>query len=74
MGWCVIDNIDEICTVKAENKTIENKFYKVIFDDDFDIISIYDKRNNREVIKNGQKANEIIMYEDLPYSYDAWEH
>ena len=73
MGWCVIDNTDEICTIKVENKTIENKFYKVIFDDDFDIISIYDKRNNREVIKNGQKANEIIMYEDLPYSYDAWE-
>ena len=73
MGWNVIDNTDEICTVKVENKTIENKFYKVIFDDDFDIISIYDKRNNREVIKNGQKANEIIMYEDLPYSYDAWE-
>ena len=73
MGWCVIDNTDEICTVKVENKAIENKFYKVVFDDDFDIISIYDKRNNREVIKSGQKANELIMYEDLPYSYDAWE-
>ena len=73
MGWSVIDNTYEVCTVKVEDKTIENKFYKVIFDDDFDIISIYDKRNNREVIKNGQKANEIIMYEDLPYSYDAWE-
>ncbi len=73
MGWSVIDNADEICTVKVENKTIENKFYKVIFDDDFDIISIYDKRNDREVIKNGQKANELVMYEDLPYSYDAWD-
>ena len=73
MGWNVIDNADEICTVKVENKTIENKFYKVIFDDDFDIISIYDKRNDREVIKNGQKANELVMYEDLPYSYDAWD-
>ncbi|MDY4212843.1 MAG: glycoside hydrolase family 38 C-terminal domain-containing protein, partial [Eubacteriales bacterium] len=73
MGWNVIDNTDEVCTVKVENKAIENKFYKVIFDDDFDIISIYDKRNEREVIKSGQKANEIIMYEDLPYSYDAWD-
>ena len=73
MGWDVIYNTYEICTVKVENKTIENKFYKVIFDDDFDIISIYDKRNDREVIKNGQKANELVMYEDLPYSYDAWD-
>ena len=73
MGWSVIDNAYEACTVKVENKAIENKFYKVIFDDDFDIISIYDKRNEREVIKSEQKANEIIMYEDLPYSYDAWE-
>lgn len=73
MGWSVIDNTYEVCTVKVEDKTIENKFYKVVFDDDFDIISIYDKRNEREVIKSEQKANEIIMYEDLPYSYDAWE-
>ena len=53
MGWSVIDNIDEICTVGVGDKTIENKFYKVVFDDNFDITSIYDKRNNREVIKNG---------------------
>jgi alpha-mannosidase len=29
--------------------------------------------NEREVIREGKKANELIMYQDLPYSYDAWE-
>ena len=73
MGWGVIDKESEVCTVKVGDKTIENDFYRVVFDEDFDIISIYDKRCDREVIKDGKKANELIMYEDLPYSYDAWE-
>lgn len=72
-GWCVTDSANEMCAVKVDEKSIENKFYKVTFDDDFDITSIYDKREGREVIRSGQKANEFIMYEDLPYSYDAWE-
>lgn len=73
LGWKVVDKKNEDCTVKVSDKLIENKFYKVLFDEDYDIISIYDKLNCREVIKAGRKANELIMYEDLPYSYDAWE-
>ncbi len=73
MGWKVIDKKAQECNVKVSDKTLENKFYKVVFDDDYDIISIYDKMNEREVIREGKKANEIIMYQDLPYSYDAWE-
>lgn len=73
MGWSVIDNKEDICTVEVTDKCLENKYYKVTFDDNYDITSIYDKREEREVIRDGQKANELIMYEDLPYSYDAWE-
>ena len=73
MGWSVIDKENESCTVEVGDKFMENKFYRVQFDDNFDIVSIYDKRYQREVIKSGCKANELIMYEDLPYSYDAWE-
>ena len=74
IGWKVITPKEEKCEVIAEDKLLENKFFKVVFDDDYDIISIYDKRNQREVIKSGEKANDLRMYEDLPYSYDAWEH
>ena len=73
MGWSVVDAADEECSVEIGDKLIENKFYRVVFDDNYDIISLYDKRYKREVIRNGGKANEIIMYEDFPYSYDAWE-
>ncbi len=73
MGWKIIEKKSEECQVKVSDKTIENKFYKVIFDEAYDIISIYDKVNEREVIREGKKANELIMYQDLPYSYDAWE-
>ena len=73
MGWSIVDAQAEECSVEVKDKLIENKFYRVVFDDKYDIISLYDKRYQREVIRNGGKANEIIMYEDLPYSYDAWE-
>jgi alpha-mannosidase len=75
MGWTVIDGTEEECRVEVAggtDRTIENKFYKVVFDEDFDIISIFDKREQREVIKPGKKANELIMYQDIPYSYDSW--
>lgn len=74
IGWKVIDAKEETCEVLVEDKMLENKFFKISFDDNFDIVSIYDKRNDREVVKSGEKANEFRMYEDLPYCYDAWEH
>lgn len=73
-GWKVISAKEEKCNVIVEDKIMENEFFKVSFDDNYDIVSIYDKQNDREVIKAGAKANEFRMYEDLPYSYDAWEH
>ena len=73
MGWVTIEATSEKCEVLVEDRRIENKYYIVKFDDNYDIISIFDKLNNREVIKTGKKANEFVFYEDLPYSYDAWE-
>lgn len=73
MGWKTVGDEQEDYYVQARNREIENDYYRVIFDEDYDIISIYDKKNNREVIREGRKANEFIFYEDLSYSYDAWE-
>jgi len=51
---------------------MENKFFRVKFKNG-DIVSIYDKQNEREVIKKGEKANTILAFEDFPKKWDAWE-
>ena len=37
------------------------------------IISLYDKEANREVLIPGKAANTLIAFEDYPRAYDAWE-
>jgi len=51
---------------------MENSFYKICFDDNMNITSIYDKENNREVIKSGERGNVLQAFEDIPYDCDAW--
>ena len=60
-------------SVKIEGKTVENDVIKIAFNDAWQIISIYDKKNSREVLKNGAVANEIRVYADYPDNHDAWE-
>jgi len=37
------------------------------------ISSIFDKENNREVLRPGEKANVLQAFEDKPHNYDAWD-
>lgn len=60
-------------SVFADEKTIENDNLKVRFDEKYNIVSIYDKANGREVISAGEKGNVLEIYEDYPRCYDAWE-
>lgn len=60
-------------TVTVENKVVENEFYRLVFDQTGGIISLFDKRFSREIVKEGEKLNEFRVYEDMPYQYDNWE-
>lgn len=60
-------------TVTLSDSVIENKFYKLTLDENGNFSSIYDKINNREVLKNGEKGNVFTVYEDYPREYDNWE-
>ena len=72
MGWSTA-NADFTNTIKISDNCIENKYYVITFDENANITSIYDKEYGREVIKRGEKANQIEAFEDLPYQYDNWE-
>ncbi|MFD1429127.1 alpha-mannosidase [Lacticaseibacillus mingshuiensis] len=44
----------------------------VTFDANFAITSLIDKHAGREVVPAGGKLNELVVYQDLPTEYDAW--
>ncbi|MBO4940261.1 MAG: alpha-mannosidase [Clostridia bacterium] len=71
-GYKVCHFTEQASRVIANDYLLENDFLKVDFDKDFNIISVYDKKANRQVVKLGQKIK-FTAYEDINSRYDAWE-
>lgn len=59
--------------LKVSKKLLENSFVRVEFNSDGDIVSFYDKTNRREVIPQGNVANQMLAFEDRPLAWDAWD-
>ncbi len=73
-GYKVIQNE----TTKTSNVTVreyalENTYYKVVFDKTGGIVSLWDKRAERELVKSGRTLNQMVAFQDTPYQYDNWE-
>jgi alpha-mannosidase len=60
-------------SVIVQEKHLENTFYAIDFDDNYEIVRIFDKVNGREVLKPNKKGNALVAYEDVSIEYDAWE-
>ena len=52
---------------------LETALLRLEWDENGQLTSIYDKREDRELVPQGRKANAITLYEDRPRNYDAWE-
>ncbi|WP_349947643.1 alpha-mannosidase [Lacrimispora sp. BS-2] len=52
---------------------LETPYYIVKLDENGLFASVYDKKNKREVLKEGTKGNLFRMYEDKPIYYDNWD-
>ena len=55
------------------NNTLETPFYKIVFDTAGRIISLIDKRQDREMVATGGAFNALITAEDVPVFWDAWD-
>ena len=73
-GYRVVENVECKNTISVNERTVYTKFYTVKFDKSYNIVSIYDKKNHREVIKKGEVANRLFVLENYPTKYDAWEY
>jgi alpha-mannosidase len=54
----------------VRDDSIENDFFQVCFDEQGTISGIYDKKNGREVVEEG---NRFQLFEDVPGRYAAWD-
>lgn len=72
-GYKVIAPQNTKSKIALTDNTVENKFFKLTLDENGNFSSIFDKRNNREVLKQGAKGNVFTVYEDYPKEYDNWE-
>lgn len=59
--------------VQVGDKMLQNSYYVLTFSNDGSIVSLLDKRNNRQIVPDGARINEFVAYEDMPFEYDNWE-
>lgn len=60
-------------TLQESFMVLENSVLRVELEKSGDLVRIYDKKNNREVLPQGEKANLWQAYEDRPLDWDAWD-
>ena len=52
---------------------MENALLRAEFDQAGDLARLYDKRASREVLAEGQRANQWQIFEDRPLDWEAWD-
>ncbi len=52
---------------------LETPFYTIALDENGHFTSIYDKAEERELLKAGQAGNMLRLYEDKPIYFDNWD-
>ncbi|MED5020905.1 alpha-mannosidase [Paenibacillus chibensis] len=65
------DNVNNEWIITAEH--LETPYYSIRLNEIGQFVSLYDKRAGREVLKPGQPANVLQVFEDKPMAHDAWD-
>ncbi|MGL4972846.1 MAG: alpha-mannosidase [Culicoidibacterales bacterium] len=60
-------------TTVATPTQLENHYFAITLDETAEMTSIFDKAAQREVLKPGQKGNQLQAFEDKPMFWDNWD-
>jgi alpha-mannosidase len=52
---------------------MENDYFRICINEKGQFSSIFDKRENRELLSQDQAGNVLMTYEDKPHNWDAWD-
>ena len=72
-GYATIKDFKTSNAILVGDRSLENAYFRLTFNDAMQLTSLYDKRFSREVLKAGEVGNELRAYPDYPDRYDAWE-
>ncbi|MGG3572470.1 alpha-mannosidase [Bacillus gobiensis] len=56
-----------------EEQVLETQFYRVEFNEQGQIQSLFDKEAGRHVLAENEKGNVFQIFEDKPLEFDAWD-
>ncbi|HQI75294.1 MAG TPA: glycoside hydrolase family 38 C-terminal domain-containing protein [Candidatus Latescibacteria bacterium] len=59
--------------LKVSESRLENDFFVIQLSKTGTLSRFYDKRNRREVLPKGARANELQLFDDRPFAHDAWD-
>jgi alpha-mannosidase len=60
-------------TVHATARNIDSPFWRIELDEHGRLTSLFDKQHHREVAPPGEFLNRLVVFEDKPLNYDAWD-
>lgn len=60
-------------TPKVSEGLLENEYLCARFNPQGELVSLWDKEQQREVLVDGQLGNCFQLFEDMPGKYDAWD-
>ena len=58
---------------RRDDHHIETPYYSVVLDENGHIESLFDKENEREIVKAGKRCNMLRLFEDKPIYFDNWD-
>ena len=64
---------NEVENISLSEKEAENDFLRIKFNEEGNIVSLFDKRAEREVLKEGALGNRLQAFEDKPMEYSNWD-
>src|SRR5207247_218695 len=59
--------------LRASAREVDSAFWHIEFNPRGSISRLYDKRIEREVVPTDQLANRLVIFEDKPINFDAWD-
>lgn len=68
-----INQKDTNSSTTWSNQVLDTPFFRIAFDDNYFISSLWDKDCNREVIYENQKGNVFQIFEDRPMDFENWD-
>jgi len=52
---------------------VQTPYYQIQFNEAFEMVSLFDKSAQRELLPDGKVGNRLVAYEDMSMAYDAWD-